>query len=173
MWSFRKSRRHRSDLESTLWESRPKPRHEFAKTLAGHVAAEGRAPQKTAWSRLAFAGAFSTMVLGLFASFGGFGYAASGASASYSVAKEVVVQHKLSVDVRQSSASAQYNTPPQTPPTNNNTAPASHVAGSEVSGVAGAETLPFTGISLLATALIGAALLITGLILRRRERRAS
>jgi LPXTG-motif cell wall-anchored protein len=36
--------------------------------------------------------------------------------------------------------------------------------------VASAKTLPFTGISLLATVLIGSGLLALGLILRRRER---
>ena len=44
-----------------------------------------------------------------------------------------------------------------------------NVAG-ETAGVAAAETLPFTGISLLSSAVIGAMLLALGLILRRRER---
>jgi hypothetical protein len=169
MWSFSRSRRHQSELESTLRENRPRPRSEFAADLASHVDTERHTPQRTAWSRLAFAGAFSTVILGLFASFGGLTYAASGASSSYSVVKQTVVQHKLSVDVRQSSASSQYYTPPKTPPRTSNVAGASTGAGA----VAGADTLPFTGISLLVTALLGTAMLVTGLILRRRERRES
>ncbi len=111
------------------------------------------------------------MILGMFASFGGLGYAASGASSTYSVVKKAVVQHKLSVDVRKSSASGQYDTTPTAPaPPANNVAGESAVKGSAAGAVAGAQTLPFTGISLLITVLIGFALLATGLILRRRER---
>jgi hypothetical protein len=106
------------------------------------------------------------MILGMFASFGGLGYAASGASSTYSAVKKVVVQHKVSVDVRKSSAAAQYDTP-------NPNVPAENVDGQQagnVAGVASAQSLPFTGISLLVTFLLGLTLLMTGLILRRRER---
>jgi hypothetical protein len=166
MWSHRRSRRP-SDLEATLRESRAEPREEFVQNLADHVSAER--PVRTAWSRLAFAGAASTMILGMFASFGGLGYAASGANSTYSVVKKAVVQHKLSVDVHKSSAAAQYpdNTPSQEPPANN---VAGETTGSAAGAVAGAQTLPFTGVSRLVTVLIGLALLTTGLILRRRER---
>jgi hypothetical protein len=109
------------------------------------------------------------MILGMFASFGGLGYAASGANTTYSVVKKAVVDHKLSVDVHKSSASAQYpdNTPSQEPPASN---VAGETTGSAAGAVAGAQTLPFTGVSLLVTVLLGLALLTTGLILRRRER---
>ena len=53
------------------------------------------------------------------------------------------------------------------PPANN---VAGETTGSAAGAVAGAQTLPFTGVSLLVTVLIGLALLTTGLILRRRER---
>jgi hypothetical protein len=128
----------------------------------------------TAWSRLAFAGSISTLILGMFATVGGFSYAASGAKSTYSVAKQIVVEHKLTFDVDKSSAQGQYPgtpAPPAKPPqqevANENNAAA------EVASVEAAETLPFTGISLLATALLGTALLALGLILRRRERRNS
>ncbi|HEX9378935.1 MAG TPA: hypothetical protein VF872_05035 [Gaiellaceae bacterium] len=137
-------------------------------SLANQVDA-ARPVSRTAWSRLAFAGAASTMILGMFASFGGLGYAASGANSTYSVVKKAVVQHKLSVDVHKSSASGQYPGTP-TPPTGNQVAGESAVKGSAAGAVAGAQTLPFTGVSLLVTVLIGFALLTTGLILRRRER---
>ncbi len=165
MWSHRRSRRG-SDPGATLRSHRAVPREEFVQAIADHVSAE-RPVQRTAWSRLAFAGAASTMILGMFASFGGLGYAASGATSTYSVVKKAVVQHKLNADVR-SSASDQYK-PTPTPPANN-VAGESAVKGSTAGAVAGAQTLPFTGISLLVTVLIGFALLATGLILRRRER---
>ena len=166
MWSHRRAR-GKSDPEIMLRSHRAEPREEFLQGLADQVGAE-RPVHRTAWSRLAFAGAASTMILGMFASFGGLGYAASGASATYSVVKKAVVQHKLTVDVRKSSAAGQYDTNP-TPPADN-VAGESGVKGTAAGAVAGAQTLPFTGVSLLVTVLIGFALLATGLILRRRER---
>jgi hypothetical protein len=107
----------------------------------------------------------------MFATVGGFSYAAAGATSTYSVVKEIVVDQKLTVDVEKSSAQEQYPgtpTPPEQPPQQN-------LAGENtaVAGVEAADTLPFTGISLLATFLVGASLLALGLILRRRERRSS
>jgi hypothetical protein len=167
MWSKRRSRRQ-SDPEATLRSYRAQPREEFVESLADRVSAEPLV-HRTAWSRLAFAAAASTMILGMFASFGGLGYAATGATSTYSVVKKAVVQHKLSVDVHKSSASGQYPGTP-TPPTENQVAGESAVKGSGTGAVAGAQTLPFTGVSLLVTVLLGFALLVTGLILRRRER---
>ena len=164
MWSHRRSRRQ-SDLEATLRKSRAEPREEFVQSLVDRLDAK-RPVHRTAWSRLAFAGAASTMILGMFASFGGVGYAAGGASSAYSVVKKAVVDHKLTVDVHKSSASAQYGQTPQPPASQ----PAGQVEGSAAGSVAGAQTLPFTGLSLLVTVLIGFTLLATGVILRRRER---
>jgi hypothetical protein len=166
MWSHRRSR-GQSDPEAILRSHRAEPREEFVESLADRVDAK-RPVHRTAWSRLAFAGAASTMILGMFASFGGVGYAAGGASSAYSVVKKAVVQHNLSVEVK-SSASDEYpkNTPSVVPPANN---VAGETTGSAAGAVAGAQTLPFTGLSLLVTVLIGFTLLATGVILRRRER---
>jgi hypothetical protein len=166
MWSQRRSRRQ-SDPEATLRSYRAQPREEFVESLTDRVSEEPLV-HRTAWSRLAFAAAASTMILGMFASFGGLGYAATGATSTYSVVKQAVVQHKLSVDVRKSSASGQYPPTPTAP--TNQVAGESAVKGSATGAVAGAQTLPFTGVSLLVTVLLGFALLVTGLILRRRER---
>jgi len=160
MWSHRRSRRQ-SDPEATLKNYRAEPREEFVQSLADRVSAEPPV-HRTAWSRLAFAGAASTMILGMFASFG--------ATSTYSVVKKAVVQHKLSVDVHKSSASAQYATNPEPPAQKPAQESGGEVNGTAAGAVAGAQTLPFTGVSLLVTVLIGLTLLATGLILRRRER---
>jgi uncharacterized protein YqgC (DUF456 family) len=166
MWSHRRSRRE-PDPEATLRSYRAQPRDDFVESLADRISEDSRV-HRTSWSRLAFAAAASTMILGMFASFGGLGYAATGATSTYSVVKQAVVQHKLSVDVRKSSASGQYPPTPTAP--TNQVAGESAVKGSATGAVAGAQTLPFTGVSLLVTVLLGFALLVTGLILRRRER---
>lgn len=168
MWSNRKSRRRSIEPEATLRSYRAEPRQDFLKSLAQRVATEGSVRRRTAWSRLAFAGAASTMILGMFASFGGLGYAASGATSTYTAVKNVVIDQKLNVDVRESSASAQYDTEPAPPP-EQNVAPAQETQVA-AAAIGEADTLPFTGISLLATVLIGCMLLALGLILRRRER---
>ena len=173
MWSHRRSRRRHIDAEAKLRSYRSEPRADFARDLAGRLHAEGNARGPTAWSRLAFAGSISTLIVGMFAMVGGFSYAAAGATSTYSVVKEIVVDQKLTVDVDKSSAQEQYPgtpTAPEQPPQQN-------VAGEQQAqgtvAAAEAETLPFTGISLLATVLMGGALLVLGLILRRRERRTS
>lgn len=168
MWSHRRSRRE-SDPGAILRSHRAEPREEFVESLAERVDAE-RPVQRTAWSRLAFAGAASTMILGMFASFGGLGYAASGATSTYTVVRQAVVHHKLNVHVDKSSASSQYAKPPAAP-TQSNVAGQTQVKGSALGAVK--SSLPFTGLSLLATVLLGFALLVTGLILRRRERSES
>ena len=168
MWSHRRSRRE-SDPGAILRSHRAEPREEFVESLADRVSAE-RPGQRTTWSRLAFAGAASTMILGMFASFGGLGYAASGASSTYTVVKQAVVHHKLTVHVK-SSASGQYDVTPAAPAPTQQVAGQKQVKGSALGAVK--SSLPFTGVSLLATVLLGFALLVTGLILRRRERSES
>jgi hypothetical protein len=170
MWSHRRSR-GRNDPEARLRAYRAEARNEFVRELSGRL--DGEATRRpTAWSRLAFAAAASTFILGVFASVGGFGYVAAGASATYSVAKQVVVKHKVDVRVHRSSAASQYpGTPSSSPPQNNVAGVSNQQSSGAVAGVATAKTLPFTGISLLATVLVGSALLALGLILRRRERR--
>src|SRR6266516_4605568 len=169
MWSHRRSRGRRSAPEAMLRAHRAEPRDGFVRELAGHIDADRAAPRPTAWSRLAFAGAASTVILGMFATVGGLSYVASGATATYSAAKQVVVKHKLAVAAHKSSASGEYPGTPQPP--QKNVAGVSHSQAAAVAGVQTAKSLPFTGISLLTTVLLGSALRALGLILRRRERR--
>jgi hypothetical protein len=160
----------RSELEGVLRSQRVEAREEFVDRLSERVLAEPHAARR-AWSRVAFAGAVSTFILGSVASFGGLSYAASGAAGTYHTVKQVAVKHTLFVSVRKSSAADQYAPKPK--PKKHH---ARHQSAAGVAGLQGAVskpsgTLPFTGLSLLTTLVVSLALIATGLLLRRRERR--
>ena len=168
MWSYRKSRRERSNAEDALREYRASPRDEFVRSLSTRIAKE-RPRVQTAWSRLAFAGAVSALMLGTFASFGGLSYAASGAASSYGAVKQVIAQKKVAVTIHKSSADDEYGEPGD----EEEQGSAGEEKTNAVAATAAAEagSLPFTGISLVLTVFIGCLLVALGLILRRRERR--
>jgi hypothetical protein len=170
MRNFRRWRGRESELEARLRAVRVEARDEFVSDLS-HRIARSEAPRAARpWSRVAFAGAVTALMLGTFASFGGISYAASGADHTYRAVKTLVVKHHVTVD--RSSARDQYGPTPKTP-----SGPVSSVAGTQSSsGVAAATqsaTLPFTGFSLLATVLVSLALIAVGLVLRRREKSTS
>ena len=125
--------------------------------------------RRGAWSRVAFASAVSVFVLGTFASFGGLGYASSGASDTYGAVKKIAVAHKLKVAVHKTSAADQYHptTTPSafTPPSSNG--PNSGVAAAVATQ---GNTLPFTGFDLALMAVGGFSLLGLGAGLRRFAR---
>ena len=159
----------RSELESVLRSQRVEARDEFVDRLSKRVLAEPPPVARRAWSRVAFAGAVATFILGTVASFGGLSYAASGAAGTYHTMKQVAVKHTMFVSVRKSSAADQYAPKPK---------PKKHHKRSEA-GVAGLQSavskpsgsLPFTGLSLVTTLSISLVLIATGLLLRRRERK--
>src|SRR5829696_7608303 len=172
MWKRRKSFGVGSEVESALRSHRVEADQSFVEGLSDRVQAQ-RIDTRTARSRLAFAGAVSVFILGTFASFGGLSYAASGAAGTYHAVKQVAVKHSLIVSVPKSSASAQYAPKPK--PHKKTQPPAAKVAGTRtgVAGVAGVSsggTLPFTGVSLLATFILSLGLIVLGVALRRRER---
>jgi hypothetical protein len=167
MWSHRRARRRELRLEAALRRHRSEPRQEFVRDLSRQFAAK-QPERPRVLSRVAFAAAASTLILGTFASFGGFTYAASGTKSTYHVVKQVVAGHKVTLPVDRSSAAAQYQPTPNTPlgTQASGNAPA---AGTLVAGAS--QTLPFTGLSLVTTAAVSLALILVGLALRRRERR--
>jgi hypothetical protein len=163
------------ELETVLREQRAEARDEFVDRLSERLEAGSR-PAPRAWSRVALAGAVSTFILGTVASFGGLGYAASGAEGTYHAVKQVAVQHTLFVSVHKSSAADQYSPKPKAKPKAHKPSTASGVAGAQAAVAQAAVarpsgTLPFTGISLATTLLVSLALIAAGLVLRRRERR--
>jgi len=120
-------------------------------------------------SRFAFSAALTVLMLGTFASFGGLSYAASQSRNAVHSLTKVAASQK--VVVRDSSAADEYHkktNPGQqqvfTPPSG----PSSGSTGTTPDG-----TLPFTGLSLAATALLSGLLLLVGIMLRLRERRSS
>jgi hypothetical protein len=172
MWSLRTSRPRDPDLERSLRELRAEPRAEFMESLARRLQRE-RLPVARPWSRLAFAAAASTLLLGMFASFGGAGYTATASTSAYKAVKQIVAKHKVTVTVDRSSASAQYPGNPS-PPANSTAAGHanrhSRVASATLQAAVESKSLPLTGFSLVGTVLISSALLVLGLLLRRRER---
>jgi hypothetical protein len=170
MWKRRKSFGVGSEVEAALRSQRVDADQSFVDGLSERVLAQS-SETRASRSRLAFAGAVSVFILGTFASFGGLSYAASGAAGTYHAVKQVAVKHSLIVSVPKSSASAQYAPKPKP---HNTQPPAANVAGTQV-GVAGVSsgsggTLPFTGLSLLATFVLSLGLIGVGVALRRRER---
>lgn len=166
MPNFRRWRDRESELEAQLRAARVAPRDELVSDLSRRIAATNGAHTVRPWSRVAFAGAVTTLMLGMFASFGGISYAASGADHTYQAVKTLVVKHR--VTVRHSSAADQYRKNPTAPSGPSDTV-AGKQAASGVEAAAQSGTLPFTGFSLLATVLVSLALIATGIVLRRRE----
>ncbi len=118
-------------------------------------------------SRFAFSAALTVLMLGTFVSFGGLSYAASQSKDAVHTLTKVAASRKIVV--HDSSAADQYHKkthPGQkqifTPPPGPSSTGTVHQAG----------TLPFTGLSLGATALVSGLLLLIGIMLRRRERRS-
>lgn len=171
MWKRRKSFRVGSEVEAALRSQRVEAHDDFVEGLSERVLAQ-RPRTRTGWSRVAFAGAVSTFILGTFASFGGLGYAASGAAGTYHAVKQIAVEHTLIVSVHKSSAAAQYGPKPK-PHKKRQPPPSGNVAGVQtgIAGVSSGGTLPFTGLSLLATLILSVGLIVVGVALRRRERR--
>lgn len=169
MWEARNRRRSDRHLEARLHSARPEADEALVRNIAG--ALEPRR-QPRAWSRVAFAAAFTTFVVGSFASFGGISYAASGATNAVHTLTKLAKAEK--VVIPNSAAADQYTNPGEEE--GQGQGPAEETQGVGVQSAGGVQgtasgTLPFTGLSLLATMLLGLAMITTGLALRRRERR--
>jgi hypothetical protein len=142
-------------LEVDLRAGAPQADEQFVSSLSSVVAGSTAPRAIHRRSRRAFASALAVFVLGAGASFGGVGYAASGASDAATAVKNAV----------KSSATDQYGEQPAVQPP----ADKGDVGGVVTSSQSG--TLPFTGLSLLGTAALGFALVGAGIALRRRESR--
>ncbi len=166
-------RRDADGVEKALRAGRPEPSDELVDRLVRSVPVRPRQ-----WSRVSFAAALTVLMVGTFASFGGLGYAASSAEHTVSAVKRIVVtsKHKYTVQIH-SAARDQYGDTPvtkvvtkvKTVKTVKTIKVKPHTAGAVASVKSG--TLPFTGLSLLGTVLLGLVFVGFGLLLRRREAR--
>src|SRR4051812_12096315 len=148
MSRFSKMRGEAGRLERDLRAARPEPRADFLLALGKNLSsATPRRPRRA--SRVAFALALTTFMVGSFASFGGLSYAASGAASGARAVRHGVASSGPR-SLQSSSAAAQYG-PPPAPST-----PSSGAAGAAgAGGAAGVQTnLPFTGMSLLFTVVL-------------------
>jgi hypothetical protein len=154
-------------LERRLRAEAPVPAEELVARIASSIDA-GRRPARAGWSRAAFAGAVTTFMLGTFASFGGLGYAAATAENAGHTVRQIVAKAPLLREV--SPAQDEYGEDE----VEEEVAPVdTGVAGGQQAGAVAAETLPFTGISLLVTVLISGLLMAAGFALRRTGRESS
>jgi hypothetical protein len=165
-------KRKRDPVEAALREARPAASDELVGQLSERVLATA-VTRSNRGSRLAFGAAVTVFMLGTFASFGGLGYAASSAQTTATAVKRVVAPAKTQ-KAHRSSAASQYGeqsvlTPPVAKP--KDPAPTARVAAASAASPPKSGTLPFTGLGLGATALLGSLLLTLGVVLRRRGAR--
>lgn len=157
-------------LERALRADRPRPRKGFVASLSDSLV-PARAERRV-WSKTAFAAALTVFMLGTAASFGGASYAAVGATNAFHAVKRVTaVNHPKTRAL--SAASDEYSTPSTT---------SGSVKGVTKKGTTKPKPkqalpptvpsgqLPFTGLSLLTTSVLGFALIGLGFLLRCRER---
>jgi hypothetical protein len=165
-------KREHDPVERALHAGRPEARDELVAALASRSAA-GRPVHRG--SRVAFAVALTVFMVGSFASFGGVGYATAGAQdAVQSVTRIVTPAKQTRLEARDTSAAQdQYGnqtfTPPAAKPKPSVQIKVASASASQVAAESG--ELPFTGLGLGATALLGLTLLGLGAMLRRRENR--
>src|SRR5213080_1950115 len=142
------SRKH-DDLGRQLSAARPRPSTELVEGIAASVSA------------------LPTCMAGLFATFGGVGYAASGVTDTVRAVKTAV--HVTSPKrTLETSATAQYGHSQVAAAIAKVSKPAKKPAPA-VKTVVKSSNLPFTGLSLLPTVLVALALIAVGVLLRRRE----
>ena len=164
----------KESVERTLRDARPQASDELVGRLADRVGSSG--PRRREWSRVSFAAALTVFMFGTFVSFGGLGYASSGAVGSVKIVGHVIVpvKHTIKLRVRTySSASDQYGTVKTVVKTVTTPTVKTKVMGTRATikptkATAG-NTLPFTGVSLFGTVVLGLALVGFGVLLRRRE----
>lgn len=167
-------KRSHDSVEEFLLDARPEAPESLVRELDRNVVSPATRPARR--SRRALYAAMTVVMVGTFASFGGLGYAASGAQGTVNAVKQAVAPAKTQVtQSAKTSAAAQYDeesVPTEQSKTEPGTLePPTSTAATATASTGKGTTLPFTGLGLGATAFFGAALLAFGIYLRRRESR--
>lgn len=171
---FRQSSQH-AKLERELRANRPEARKDFVTMTASRVGVQPGAP-RPASHRLGRAGvalAVTGLMLVAFASFGGVGYASSAASDAIKKVQTIVHLNSTQAPRGLSAAQAQYAPPPTPKPKPKPTPapkPPFKPPPKQQGGTQG-QGLPFTGLSLWIPVVLGVAIFLLGLALRRVGRR--
>jgi hypothetical protein len=179
----------KDDLGVELRASGPEPSRDFVDTLSERIASDGRRTRLRGASRLSFAAALSVFMLGTLASFGGLGYAASSTKGAFKkvgalqgshsagrtpasdqyVEKVTICHNGHTITISLSALPAHRRHGDTTGPCGVLGASASRTLGGGALGAtASGGALPFTGISLAASALVSLVLMTLGFALRRR-----
>jgi hypothetical protein len=167
------------EVERLLRAERPGAPDELVRRISASVRAR---PMRRRYSRLAFAMALSVLMLGSFASFGGMSYAATAASETAEAVKDMATADQVRKVITTSAAADQYEEEKNEAVVITQEVPPAGGVRGETTGepspsaddvVEATGTLPFTGISLLATFALSLMLIGAGVLLRRAERRAS
>jgi hypothetical protein len=167
-----------SELEAALRRHRPWPRDEFARELGHRISGGSRVVRLYAFSRLSFAAAVTVLIFGSVGSFGGLGYAATGAEQAADAMREVLVPKKQKqVKVVESSpAQTQYpreQVLPQQETIKVRAARKAQRPPSRPTPLAAAPErgeLPFTGLALGSTIVLALLFVGLGAALRRMAR---
>jgi cobalamin biosynthesis Mg chelatase CobN len=153
-------------VDEKLRADAPQADEAFVRSLARELGPSQPAHRR---SRLAFVSAFTVIVIGAVASFGGVGYAANQAA----TAAKNAVTHKTSAQGQYKAKKPVQPAPvvkgaavAQTASSTAATTPAASATASSSS-----DTLPVTGLSLIGTLALGGAMVGVGIALRRRESR--
>ncbi len=165
MKRFWKRRGETFDLENELRTARPEAPRRFVETLADHVRRESRDAGLYRLSRLSYAASLTVLMLGVFASFGGLGHAATATKDAVEAAKSAVASEPTVVAA--SPAQDQYEEPAAAAVEEEEGEREAAPPAPRPVQVEG--DLPFTGLGLITTVLLGLALAGLGFALRRRS----
>jgi hypothetical protein len=163
-----------NSLEREMARLRPEPQREFVDALLNDV--EGRKPRR-GFGKVGVALALTGLMLVAFASFGGVGYASSTASKAIKKVETIVRSNQPShaTTGATSASTAQYGpfTPPTPKPKPTPKPPSGGTQGAMTPPATppASQGLPFTGLALWIPVVLGLALFLLGLGLRRIARR--
>jgi hypothetical protein len=155
-------------LEAALKRYRSEPRDEFARAVVDRIGGSSRAVSLFALSRLSFAAAVTVLILGSVVSFGGLGYAATGAGEAADAVGTVLAPAKRGATVvRNSPAQTGHVEPTERQQIEVAAATKRRQQPLQAAVRQRQDELPFTGLALMTTVAFALMLIALGVFLRR------